>query len=140
MPWRGYNMDDAIVISNDKGSADFDKSWITESTVKEIMDTPVTEDITAKIFKVNALVKKAPGNGFTNYYIDDIDGVTGSYVYTQCNGGDFGWLDEFDGKICTVYLVALNAKASTSGCVCMSVYVRAMLSLAMSQLKDFFYI
>lgn len=116
--YKGANqLVDAIVISNDKGSADFDKSWITESTVKEIMDTPVTEDITAKIFKVNALVKKAPGNGFTNYYIDDIDGVTGSYVYTQCNGGDFGWLDQFDGKICTVYLVALNAKASTSGCI-----------------------
>ena len=116
--YKGSNqLDNVIVISNDKGSTDFDKSWITESTVKTIMDTPVTEDITTKIFKVNALVKKVPGNGFTNYYIDDIDGVTGSYVYTQCNGSDFTWLDEFDGKICTVYIVALNAKSSTSGCV-----------------------
>ena len=115
--YKGANqLADVIVISNDKGSSDFDKSWITETTVKDIMDTPVSEDITSEIFKVTALVKKAPGNGFTNYYIDDIDGVTGSYVYTQCNGGDFGWLDEFDGKICTVYLVALNAKSTTSGC------------------------
>ena len=116
--YKGANqLDSAVLISNDKGNTAFDKSWITESTVKEIMDTPVTEDITNKIFKVNALVKKAPGNGFTNYYIDDIDGATGSYVYTQCNGGDFDWLDKFDGKICTVYVVAINAKSTSSGCV-----------------------
>lgn len=116
--YKGANqLDSATLISNDKGNTAFDKSWITETTVKEIMDTPVSEDITNKIFKVTALVKKAPGNGFTNYYIDDIDGATGSYVYTQCNGGDFTWLDEFDGKFCTVYVVAINAKSSTSGCV-----------------------
>ena len=107
----------AKIISNDKGTNSFDKSWIEETTVKEVMDTPVTENITNKIFKVNALIKKAPGNGFTNYYIDDIDGITGSYVYTQCNGSDFSWLDKFDGKICTVYFVAMNAKSSSSGCV-----------------------
>ena len=43
--------------------------------------------------------------------------MTGSYVYTQCSGGDFGWLDQFDGKLCTVYFVAINAKSSASGCV-----------------------
>ena len=109
-------LDESILISNDKGNTEFNKSWITDATVKEIMDTPVTENITNLIFKVNALVTKAPGNGFINYYIDDIDGKTGSYVYTQCNGGDFAWLDEFDGKICTVYLVAQNAKSTATGC------------------------
>ena len=107
----------AQIVENDNGKSGFDKSWITESTVKEIMDTPVSENITTTIFKVTALVKRVDGNGFINYYIDDIDGVTGSYVYTQCNGGDFSWLDEFDGKFCTVYLSAINAKSSSSGCV-----------------------
>ena len=110
-------LDSAYIVSNDNGNTDFDKSWIEETTVKEIMDTPVTENITNKIFKATALVKKAPGNGFVNYYIDDIDGATGSYVYTQCNGGDFSWLDEFDGKLCTVYFVAINAKSSSTGCI-----------------------
>ena len=110
-------LDSAILISNDKGNSEFNKSWITETTVKEIMDTPVTENITNKIFKATALVKRVDGTGFINYYIDDIDGITGSYVYTQCNGGDFAWLDQFDGKFCTVYFVAINAKSSTSGCV-----------------------
>ena len=105
-----------VSMSQNTGHA-FDKSWITETTVKEILDTPVTEDITTKVYKVTALVKKVPGNGFINYYINDLDGTTGSYVYTQCNGSDFAWLDAFDGKICTVYLTALNAKSTTSDCI-----------------------
>ena len=116
--YAGCNqLESATVISIDTNTADFPKNWITESTVKEIMDTPVSEDITAKIFKVTALVKEVPGNGFTNFYINDLDGVTGSYSYSQCNGNDFAWLREFDGKICTVYLMALNAKSSGTGCV-----------------------
>ena len=115
--YKGCNQITSVVlVDNDNGNSDFDKSWIEESTVKEIMDTPVSEDITTNVYKVTALVKKAVGTGFINYYIDDLDGVTGSYVYTQCSGGDFEWLDEFDGKICTVYLTALNAKSTASGC------------------------
>ena len=116
--YAGCNqLTNVVSFTNDEGNTAFDTSWITESTVKEIMDTPVSENITTTIFKVTALIKRADGNGFINYYIDDIDGVTGSYVYTQCNGGDFSWLDEFDGKFCTVYLSAINAKSSSSGCV-----------------------
>ncbi|MDD6201026.1 MAG: hypothetical protein PUB93_07145 [Firmicutes bacterium] len=117
--YKGCNqLESAVLLENDgKTDNEFDKRWIPESTVKEILDTPVSQDITTTIFKVNALVSKVPGNGFTNYYIDDLDGETGSYVYTQCNGGDFGWLDAFDGKICTVYLTVLNAKSTTSDCV-----------------------
>ena len=110
-------IDNAILVENDKGNSDFDKSWIEETTVKEIMNTSVTENITTNIYKVTAHIKKVIGTGFTNYYINDLDGVTGSYVYTQCSGSDFAWLDEFDGKICTVYLSAINAKSSSSGCV-----------------------
>ena len=116
--YTGCNqLTNVVKFTSDEGTTDFDKSWITETTVKEIMDTPVSEDITTTIFKVTALIKRADGNGFINYYIDDLDGLTGSYVYTQCNGGDFAWLDQFDGKFCTVYLSALNAKSSASGCV-----------------------
>ena len=116
--YAGCNqLTNVVSFVNDEGNTAFDTSWITESTVKNIMDTPVSENITTTIFKVTALVKRVDGNGFINYYIDDIDGHTGSYVYTQCNGGDFAWLDEFDGKFCTVYLSAINAKSSSSGCV-----------------------
>ena len=116
--YQGCNqLENAHLLSNEGGSHDFDKTWIPTSTVKDIMDTPASTDITTTIFKVNALIKRQDGNGFVNYYIDDLDGVTGSYSYSQCNGSDFAWLDEFDGKICTVYLMVLNAKSSASGCV-----------------------
>ena len=110
-------IDSVTLVSNDEQINAYDKSWITETTVKDLLDTPVTTDITTQIFKVTALVKKAPGNGFTNYYINDLDGTTGTYVYTQCNGSDFDWIDAYDGKICTVYVTVLNAKSTNSGCV-----------------------
>ncbi|MDE7385326.1 MAG: InlB B-repeat-containing protein [Anaeroplasmataceae bacterium] len=109
-------LSNAHLLENDGKKNAYDKGWIEKTTVKEIMDTPVSENITTLIYKVDALVKKAEGTGFVNYYFDDIDGVTGSYAYTQCNGSDYSWLDEFDGKICTVYLSAINAKSSASGC------------------------
>ena len=104
------------LVENDGGNNSFDTAWITETTVKEILETPVSEDITTLIYKVNALVKKVPGTGFDNYYFFDIDGQTSSYTYTQAGGADFAWLDQYDGKICTVYLTALNAKSSSTDC------------------------
>ena len=94
----------------------YDKSWITESTIKDILDTPVTENVTTNIYKVTALVKKVPGTGFVNYYFFDIDGQTGNYTYTQCNGGDFEWLDQYDGKFCTVYISPINCKSTVGDC------------------------
>ena len=115
--YKGCNqLENATLISLDESKADFDKSWIEATTVKDILDTPVSEDISTKIFKVTAIIHKVEGTGFTNYYIDDLDDKTGTYAYTQCNGGDFKWLDEFDGKICTVYVMALNAKSTSSDC------------------------
>ena len=109
-------LDTVTLVSNDNKTTDFNKSWIKTTTVKNLIETPVTQDITTTIYKVNALVKKVPGSGFTNYYFFDIDGETGAYTYTQCNGSDFTWLDKYDGKICTVYLTALNAKSTSSEC------------------------
>ncbi len=108
---------EARLLANDNGNTAYNTSWIEETTIKDIMEYPLSDNITTKIFKVNALVKKADGTGFTNYYFDDLDGVTGSYTYTQCNGNDFAWLDEFDGKICTVYLTVINAKSTASDCI-----------------------
>ncbi len=117
--YQGCNqLTKARVIENDKKVSEPDYSWVKESTVKQILDTPFTTDITTTIYKVTALVKKShvEGQNFVNYYIDDLDGVTGSYIYTQCNGSDLDWLEPFNGKICTVYLSVINAKSSPTGC------------------------
>ena len=104
------------LIENDKQVSEYDKSWIQETTIKDIIDTPITENITTLIYKVKGLISRAEGSGFTNYYINDIDGKTGTYTYTACNGSDFAWLDQYDGKICTVYVTAINAKSTSTGC------------------------
>ncbi len=109
-------LEDVTLVSLEDTTADFDKTWIPTSTVKNILETPVTENITTTIYQVHALVSKQDGKGFVNYYFYDLDGKTGAYTYTQCNGADFAWLDQFDGKICTVYLSALNAKSTSSDC------------------------
>ena len=115
--YKGCNqLTDCILVSNDNKVSEIDFSGVSEITVKELLNTPVTEDITTQVFKVTALVKEVPGNGFTNYYFFDIDGETGNYTYSQCNGNDFEWLRAFDGKICTVYITALNAKSTGTSC------------------------
>ncbi len=107
---------DVTITENDGLTTNsYDKSWIEETTIKEIMETSIDSNITNKIYKVNSYVKKVSGSGFINYYFYDIDGTTGSYVYTQCNGSDFSFLDTFDSKICTIYLTAINAKCNASG-------------------------
>ena len=115
--YKGCNqLEDAWLLNNDGGNTEFDKSWIKESTIKGILDTPVSEDISTVLYKVTAQVKEVPGSGFTNFYLNDLDGKTGSYVYTQANGADFDWLRQYDGKIVTVYVMAINAKAASSDC------------------------
>lgn len=108
---------DAVFIKSNGKNKEFNKTWITSSSVKDMLDTPLTNNITSQVFKVNAIVNKDTGQGFTNYYFNDLDNKTGSYVYTMCNGGDFAYLDPFDGKICTVYLAIHNAKSTNSGIV-----------------------
>lgn len=116
--YKGCNqLTEVTLTSNDKGKNAYDKSWIKETTVKAMMEKDYSEDVTNTIYKVNALVRKDQREGFLNYYIDDIDGKTGTYVYTQANGGDLSFLAPFDGKICTVYLAMINAKSSATGCV-----------------------
>lgn len=115
--YKGCNqLVDCVLGNNDKKVNEVNYSWVSSSTVKNIINTPVSEDISTTIYKVNALIKKTPGDGFINYYINDLDEKTGSYVYTQANGSDLSYLEPFDGKICTVYLSAINAKSLVSGC------------------------
>ena len=106
---------DAIFVESIEHDQNPLKDWIEQSTVKDLLETPFTTNITTRIYKVNAIVNKVPGSGFVNYYINDLDNKTGSYVYTLCNGSDFSYLDAMDGKICTVYLALHNAKATASG-------------------------
>ncbi|MBE6143234.1 MAG: hypothetical protein E7177_04535 [Erysipelotrichaceae bacterium] len=116
--YTGCNqISNAYLIENDNlTTGNWNKTWVEEKTVKELMETPFTSDVTTNIYKTTALVKKVEGTGFTNYYIDDLDGTTGTYSYSQASGADYEWLDACDGKICTVYVSMHNAKSENKGC------------------------
>ncbi|MBQ2914816.1 MAG: hypothetical protein IJE50_04770 [Clostridia bacterium] len=124
-------MENAVLVSNDQKVSEFDKSWIETTTVKELLNTGFDQNVTSLVVKSTAIVNKVVGTGFTNYYINDLDDKTGSYVYTQCNGSDFAWLDEFDGKVCEVYYTLLNAKSTAAGCVW------RLLPVKVSEIKGF---
>lgn len=108
---------DGHLLSNDEATNDLDLSFAQEKTVKEVIETSPSDNITSLIYHSNALIKRVQkeGQNFVNYYIDDLDGKTGSYVYTACDGNDFAWMDQYDGKICSVYYTALNAKSTSTG-------------------------
>lgn len=108
---------DGHLLSNDEATNDLDLSFAQEKTVKEVIETSPSDNITSLIYHSNALIKRVQkeGQNFVNYYIDDLDGKIGSYVYTSCDGKDFAWMDQYDGKICSVYYTALNAKSTSTG-------------------------
>lgn len=108
---------DGHLLSNDESTNDLDLSFAQEKTVKEVIETSPSDNITSLIYHSNALIKRVQkeGQNFVNYYIDDLDGKTGSYVYTACDGKDFAWMDQYDEKICSVYYTALNAKSTSTG-------------------------
>ncbi len=110
-------LENAVLTENDdRTDKGFDHSWIPSSTIMDILNTPVSENITNTIFEVSCTIKKVEGKGFVNYYIYDLDETTGSYVYTQCGGEDFSWLDEHLDQVCTVYLAVINAKSTETDC------------------------
>ena len=106
------------LVSSDKGNNEFSKAGIEDATIKEIIDTKVTEkNITGSLYHSTAILNRKQGDGFVNYYIDDLDNKTGSYVYTSNNGSDYSELDEFDGKVVDIYLTAINCKSTANGAV-----------------------
>ncbi len=114
-------LSDVILVSNDNAKSEFKTNAFEETTVKSLMENEYDENVTTQIYKVNALINKSLGNGFVNYYINDLDGTTGTYTYTKCNGNDFAWIESYlnsNGQyLCTLLVAVQNAKATASGCV-----------------------
>ncbi len=107
----------ATLLEKEAGGEHFDTSWIEETTIKQLMETDYKEkNITGNIYKVNGFIKEVPGNGFTNFYVNDLDDKTGSYSYSMNNGNDFTWLRQYDDdRLKTLYLAVINGKPSSSG-------------------------
>lgn len=114
--YAGCNQLTGCTLIEHKAAAEFDYDSIAEeTTVKEVLTTPFSTDITSVLYKAQAYISKSQGGNFVNYYINDLDEKTGEYVYTQANGRDFEWMDEYVDKFVNIYFVALNAKMTESG-------------------------
>lgn len=109
---------EASLVSKTEGTLAFSKDGIEEKTIKELLNADASQvNITGNIYKVNAFIKEVKGKGYTNFYINDLDGLTGSYSYSMNNGNDFTWLREYDGQLKTIYLAVINAKSTSNGLV-----------------------
>lgn len=106
---------DGILISHQEAEPYDYASYAKKTTVKKLLSSDFDQPITGDLYQVAALVQKREGGNFVNYYIFDLDGETGTYSYSQASGADFAWLDEYDGKLVTLYMTVLNAKMSASG-------------------------
>lgn len=100
---------------NDEDKHELPLEGAIYSNIESILKTPLTNNITTQVFRVSALIKRVEGTGYVNYYFDDFDGKTGSYVYTQKNGSDYEWLDKYDNRFMDVLIAPHNVKCSGTG-------------------------
>ena len=89
--------------------------FIVETSIADLCKIPVSENITSNVYKVVAKINRSQGNGFVNYYFNDLNGVDSYYAYTTANGADLEWLNEFDGEVRECIIAVQNCKLSASG-------------------------
>lgn len=89
--------------------------FIEETSIAALCDIPVSENITSNVYKVVAKINRSQGNGFVNYYFNDLNGVDSYYAYTTANGADLEWLNVYDGQVRECIIAIQNCKLSASG-------------------------
>ena len=88
-----------------------------ESTIYDLANAPIENNITSNLYKVKGKVKKVVEPGFTNYYLYDPKGVGSMYAYSNYNGAEYTWLDAYDdGKYHDATILIVNAKCQPNGC------------------------
>ncbi len=107
-----------FIVKNEGGKSEFDKSWVKESTIKEILDTDVKEkNITTDVFHVKSILRSKNVDGILNFYFNDLDGQTGSYVYSSNTCSDFKYLSDYADQVVDVYLSPINCKSTANGAI-----------------------
>ena len=89
--------------------------FVEETSIADLCMIPVSENITSNVYKVVARINRSQGNGFVNYYFNDLNGVDSYYAYTTANGADLEWLNEYDGEVRECIIAIQNCKLSASG-------------------------
>lgn len=103
---------DIKVVSHDN---DLIITGVKQSSIAELAKIPVSTNITSNVYEVVARINKSQGNGFINYYFNDLNGVNSYYAYTTANGKDLSWLEQYDGEVHKCVIAIQNCKMSASG-------------------------
>ena len=116
--YAGYTGARQIVPSScevlSKGN-EINTEFVESTSIAALCQIPVSENITANVYKVVARINRSQGNGFVNYYFNDLNGVDSYYAYTTANGADLEWLNEYDGEVRECIIAVQNCKLSASG-------------------------
>ncbi|MFA6797021.1 MAG: OB-fold nucleic acid binding domain-containing protein [Bacilli bacterium] len=83
-----------------------------ESDINDIQSISLTTDITGNVYRLQGKVIVSEQPGYTNYYLQSLDLTTTLPFYTQSNGKDYAWLDEYSDKYVDMYVVVMNGKPS----------------------------
>ena len=84
---------------------------ITTTTISDInRNLSITEDKTGCIYQAKGTWNRIDMTSFVNYQIVDPNQADSLLAYTQCNGKDYAWTDEEDGKLVTLTFVLTLAK------------------------------
>lgn len=105
------------IVSNDNSLTNtFDKSLVSDMDVYDITVAPTNINLTGNVYNVRAKIEKKQETGFINYYLYDQSGVGSLYVYTNNNGSDYAWLDEFadNSTYYNVVVAIYNAKCASN--------------------------
>jgi len=80
--------------------------------INDIQKNELTNDITGNVYELHGKVIVSEQPGYTNYYLQSLDLSTTLPFYTQSNGKDYKWLDEYSDQYVDMYVVIMNGKPS----------------------------
>ncbi len=109
-----FQIKNITLIYNDNGSHVISGTSIVEKTVQSILETTGSTNLSGTIFKVSGVITKTSSPYYSTYYVKDATQTYSLNVYSQKNGSEFGWLDQYVGITVTMYLGVQNAKLSAS--------------------------
>lgn len=98
------------VLDLNESISSIPESVITETTVAEISAIPLTEDITGNIYRVKGRYRRYDETSYVNYGIDDLNRVDSLLAYTQSNGKDYYWTDEYENDTVEMLLIVSLGK------------------------------
>jgi predicted small secreted protein len=78
---------------------------ISELTIAEITEIPLTTDITGNIYRVQGRYHRHDNISYVNYSVVDLNRVDSLLAYTQSNGKDYYWTDSYDGKTIEMIII-----------------------------------